>query len=268
MSLFLPLSADQYHAKPMAISSITSPAGVDSTTTIQYNNSPSTVCHSPSSSSTHSDSATPPSVSSKSTSLSPQNHSFSHYSTSSTSSFQSSSSNNQNCSSDIAISVDSSSPYYHSYHYTNNEDCASGSNITSQTSAPLSLHERRQRNKTASAKYRAKKNQQQGEMRVMISSLTKENELLLRQLNHIQHENSHLKSTCDRLRGKLMAQKMLKQYLVEFEQQVKSSSGRSVSNDPASVEDNYFSHYNTHEIGHQKYPESEQDKTAHKEAFV
>ncbi|KAI8646626.1 hypothetical protein BD408DRAFT_319639, partial [Parasitella parasitica] len=63
----------------------------------------------------------------------------------------------------------------------------------------LSIHERRLRNKTASAKYRAKKNQQYGEMRSMISSLTKENELLLRQLDHIQHENSHLKATCDRL---------------------------------------------------------------------
>ncbi|KAI7894118.1 uncharacterized protein EV154DRAFT_394053, partial [Mucor mucedo] len=82
-----------------------------------------------------------------------------------------------------------------------------------------SLHERRLRNKTASAKYRAKKNQQHGEMRSMIASLTKENELLLRQLDHVQHENGHLKTTCDRLRGKIMAQKMLKQYLVEAEHQ-------------------------------------------------
>lgn len=259
MSLFLPLSTDQYHAKPMAISSITSPVGTDSSTAMQYG-FPSTVCPSPSSSSTHSESATPPPASSKSVSLSPHNHSFSNYSTSSTSSFQSSSSDSQNDSSDIAISAESPSPYYHPYRYaSSSEDCASAGNISSQTSAPISLHERRQRNKAASAKYRAKKNQQQGEMRAMISSLTKENELLIRQLNHIQHENSHLKSTCDKLRGKLMAQKMLKQYLVESEQQIKHTSGRSVPNNhPSSVEDsNYF----PHDVGHQKCPEREQGKT-------
>lgn len=87
-------------------------------------------------------------------------------------------------------------------------------------SASLTLQERRLRNKTASAKYRAKKNQQHCEMRAMISTLTKENELLIRQLEHMKHENNHLKATCDKLRGKMIAQKMLKQYLVENEQRL------------------------------------------------
>ncbi|KAI8879885.1 hypothetical protein K501DRAFT_156380, partial [Backusella circina FSU 941] len=78
-----------------------------------------------------------------------------------------------------------------------------------------SLQERRLRNKTASAKYRAKRNQQHSEMRALIDSLTKENELLLRQLENVQFENVHLKDTCDKLRGKLMAQQIIKQYLNE-----------------------------------------------------
>jgi hypothetical protein len=89
------------------------------------------------------------------------------------------------------------------------------SSNTILSNMPLSLQERRTRNKTASAKYRAKRNQQHGEMRAMIDSLTKENELLLRQLENVQFENGHLKSTCDKLRGKIMAQKMIKQYLDE-----------------------------------------------------
>jgi hypothetical protein len=84
----------------------------------------------------------------------------------------------------------------------------SSSSVTS--SSPLSLQERRQRNKAASAKYRAKKNQQHGEMRVMISTLTKENDLLQRQLEHIRRENERLKATCDKYRGKILAEKMLK----------------------------------------------------------
>ncbi|KAI8342979.1 hypothetical protein BC941DRAFT_331437, partial [Chlamydoabsidia padenii] len=63
----------------------------------------------------------------------------------------------------------------------------------------LSLQERRQRNKTASAKYRAKKNQQHHEMRSVINSLTKENDVLLRQLEQVKVENKQLKSVCDKL---------------------------------------------------------------------
>ncbi|KAI8096852.1 uncharacterized protein BX664DRAFT_253031, partial [Halteromyces radiatus] len=70
----------------------------------------------------------------------------------------------------------------------------------------LSLQERRQRNKTASAKYRAKKNQQHHDMRSMIHSLTKENDVLLRQLEQVKMENQQLKSTCDKLRSKMMAE--------------------------------------------------------------
>ncbi|KAI8145808.1 hypothetical protein BJV82DRAFT_602341 [Fennellomyces sp. T-0311] len=85
----------------------------------------------------------------------------------------------------------------------------------SSTSPPLSLQERRQRNKAASAKYRAKKNQQHGEMRSLIASLTRENELLQRQIEHYGQENSQLKATCDRLRGKMMAEKMIKRMMLD-----------------------------------------------------
>ncbi|KAL9552118.1 hypothetical protein MBANPS3_003925 [Mucor bainieri] len=87
------------------------------------------------------------------------------------------------------------------------------SSATSATAPPLTLQERRQRNKAASAKYRAKKNQQHGEMRMLISSLTKENDLLQRQLDHVRRDNDKLKVTCDKLRGKMMAEKMLKKLL-------------------------------------------------------
>ncbi|KAI8073289.1 hypothetical protein BC940DRAFT_316024 [Gongronella butleri] len=79
--------------------------------------------------------------------------------------------------------------------------------------ATLSLQERRQRNKTASARYRAKKNQQHQDMRSMIHSLTKENDVLMRQLDHVMGENQQLKINCDKLRGKIMAEKMLKKLL-------------------------------------------------------
>ncbi|KAI7870957.1 hypothetical protein BDF14DRAFT_1715932, partial [Spinellus fusiger] len=91
-----------------------------------------------------------------------------------------------------------------------------------------SLQERRQRNKAASAKYRAKKNQQHGEMRSLIDSITKENDLLSRQLDHAQRENSRLKATCDRLRGKMLAEKMLKRLL---------SQDKQHTNDPKQKED-------------------------------
>ncbi|KAI9274430.1 hypothetical protein BDA99DRAFT_497447 [Phascolomyces articulosus] len=92
---------------------------------------------------------------------------------------------------------------------------SSSSSIPLPLTAPLSLQERRERNKAASAKYRAKKNQQHGEMKSVITSLTRENELLQRQLEHIRHENNQLKETCDQLRGKLMAQKMIKRMMDE-----------------------------------------------------
>ncbi|KAG2215743.1 hypothetical protein INT46_003955 [Mucor plumbeus] len=237
MSLFMPLTTVQCHSKPMAISSITSPVGrsketaaaVSATTGAEYdiNNSPSLTCASSSTLSTQSETATPPTAgsrSSKSESSSPTSRTFSNYSSSN--SFPGSPNQNNN-SLIMARNTRSNSnslpqppiitpSFYHQYHYGSSSNNSKENNTVP---APLSIHERRLRNKTASAKYRAKKNQQHGEMRAMISSLTKENELLLRQLDHIQHENSHLKTTCDRLRGKIMAQKMLKQYLVENEQQ-------------------------------------------------
>ncbi|KAG0168030.1 hypothetical protein DFQ28_004229 [Apophysomyces sp. BC1034] len=85
--------------------------------------------------------------------------------------------------------------------------------MTTKATSPISLDERRQRNKSASAKYRAKKNQKYIEMRTLIASLTKENELLMRQLDNVRDENAKLKSTCDRLRGKMLAEKMLKRFL-------------------------------------------------------
>ncbi|OAD78899.1 basic-leucine zipper transcription factor [Phycomyces blakesleeanus NRRL 1555(-)] len=77
----------------------------------------------------------------------------------------------------------------------------------------LTLQERRLRNKTASAKYRQKKNQQQNEMRQMIGCLSEQNAVLERQLQELRTENERLKAITDRLRGKIVAKKMLKQWM-------------------------------------------------------
>lgn len=234
----------------MAISSITCPVGVHTSGATYDNDSHSSECQSPSSSSTNSDTVSPPPPSSKSESSSPHCRSFSNYSAaSSTSSFPGSPNAHKPGNS---LSSRQSSSYYHPYHNCVQEPTSETDNGNmSSTAAPLSLHERRLRNKTASAKYRAKKNQQHGEMRSMISSLTKENELLLRQLDHVQHENGHLKTTCDRLRGKIMAQKMLKQYLVEAEQQ-QPAPGNTVI-------DNCYLHYHAaSNVNHRKFSDSEE----------
>jgi hypothetical protein len=261
MSLLLSLSADQFHSKPMAISSITSPAGVPET--VEYeNNMSSTVCLSPSSSSSsssssaHSSDAVPVRSSTKSGSLSPPVRTFSNYSFSSNCSLSGSPNNVGQTTADIETTNRSDNPvhlvpqptmihppFYNPYHYGGDSTTTDRSNST----APLSLYERRLRNKTASAKYRAKKNQQQGEMRSMISSLTKENELLLRQLDHIQRENNHLKATCDRLRGKIIAQKMLKQYLVETEQQQQQQQF------PVDQQPNCFTRHHPSVVGKTKF---------------
>lgn len=104
-----------------------------------------------------------------------------------------------------------------------------GSLTRNQQSAPLSLQERRRRNKAASAKYRAKKNQQHGEMRGLIASLTRENELLQRQLENLSHENNRLKATCDRLRGKILAGRMLKKMLSAAADHSASANGHQPS---------------------------------------
>ncbi|CAO3650582.1 unnamed protein product [Mucor fragilis] len=108
------------------------------------------------------------------------------------------------------VNLHNNSNQYNHYRTTRSSSISSA---TSATAPPLTLQERRQRNKAASAKYRAKKNQQHGEMRMLISSLTKENDLLQRQLDHVRRDNEKLKVTCDKLRGKMMAEKMLKKLL-------------------------------------------------------
>ncbi|KAI8881033.1 hypothetical protein K501DRAFT_286571 [Backusella circina FSU 941] len=80
-------------------------------------------------------------------------------------------------------------------------------------SPPLTLQERRLRNKAASAKYRQKKNQQQNEMRMMISRLSEQNAVLERQLQELRLENDRLKATTDKLRGNIVAKKMLKKWI-------------------------------------------------------
>lgn len=67
-------------------------------------------------------------------------------------------------------------------------------------------------------------------MRSLISSLTKENELLSRQLEHMRRENSRLKVTCDRLRGKKVAAKILKQLLA-------SKSSQAEAYDPLQLDE-------------------------------
>ena len=130
--------------------------------------------------------------------------------------------------------------HHHEHHHDGSNGIDSGLYNTptpscgrgrSSTPPPLSLQERRQRNKAASAKYRAKKNQQHGEMRSLIASLTKENELLLRQLDHIKRENSRLKSTCDRLRGKKVAANILKRFLSSGHNGNRKSNNNATTNE-------------------------------------
>ncbi|KAI7905748.1 uncharacterized protein BX663DRAFT_500770 [Cokeromyces recurvatus] len=135
--------------------------------------------------------------------------------------------------------------------YTPSRLLTASNTVTSPSfSAPLSLQERRQRNKAASAKYRAKKNQQHGEMRTLISSLTKENDLLQRQLENARQENNRLKATCDRLRGKILAEKMLKKLLGHPpSQQDDNEMTQTVNNkQPSSYNDYYFNQEKTRQI--------------------
>jgi hypothetical protein len=130
------------------------------------------------------------------------------------------------------------------YGYYCTTRASSISSATCATSPQLTLQERRQRNKTASAKYRAKKNQQHDEMRMLISSLTKENDLLQRQLDHLKRDNDKLKVTCDKLRGKMMAEKMLKKLLHNEQQQKKDlqefvDEDDDNENDESDDEDSY-----------------------------
>ncbi|KAL0092176.1 hypothetical protein J3Q64DRAFT_1829667 [Phycomyces blakesleeanus] len=56
-------------------------------------------------------------------------------------------------------------------------------------------------------------NQQQNEMRQMIGCLSEQNAVLERQLQELRTENERLKAITDRLRGKIVAKKMLKQWM-------------------------------------------------------
>ncbi|KAI8971245.1 hypothetical protein BDB01DRAFT_730859 [Pilobolus umbonatus] len=115
----------------------------------------------------------------------------------------------------------SSSPrrslYHHQHHSKLNsmslEDDEELMDEHDSSQPPLTLQERRLRNKAASAKYRQKKNQQQNEMRLMIGKLSEQNAVLERQLEEIRMENERLKATTDRLRGKMVAKKMLKKLI-------------------------------------------------------
>ncbi|KAI9306062.1 hypothetical protein BJ944DRAFT_146800, partial [Cunninghamella echinulata] len=80
----------------------------------------------------------------------------------------------------------------------------------------LTLLERRQRNKNASAKYRQKKSRQQMEMKKLIDTLTENEKLLKRQVMDLRLENQQLKSMNDHLRGKIMAKKMLNRYIEKY----------------------------------------------------
>ncbi|KAI7870264.1 hypothetical protein BDF14DRAFT_1776530 [Spinellus fusiger] len=95
--------------------------------------------------------------------------------------------------------------------------------IVSALGVPLTLEERRQRNKAASAKYRQKKNQQQNDMRQMISRISEQNAMLGRQLQELRLENERLRATTDRLRGNMVAKKMLKQWIGRHKEQDMSS---------------------------------------------
>ncbi|KAL9558372.1 hypothetical protein PS6_001339 [Mucor atramentarius] len=82
------------------------------------------------------------------------------------------------------------------------------------------LQERRERNKAASAKYRQKKNMQQHEMRNMICQISDRNAMLERQIQEVRQENQQLRATADKLRGKLVASKLLGQWIQKHAKQV------------------------------------------------
>jgi septin family protein len=106
---------------------------------------------------------------------------------------------------DQFINSPPSSPHSYSSYRGEEEDAS--------TTTTATLQERRQRNKAASAKYRQKKNVQQHEMRNMIHQITERNSLLERQLKEVHEENQKLRATADKLRGKFVAKKLLRQWM-------------------------------------------------------
>ncbi|KAF9578817.1 hypothetical protein BGW38_005200, partial [Lunasporangiospora selenospora] len=85
-----------------------------------------------------------------------------------------------------------------------------GATSANHLSAPLSVNDRRERNKAASAKYRAKKHHQSGEMRSQISYLQDQNSVMSRQLDETRTENATLKAQVEKLKSRLVAEKVLK----------------------------------------------------------
>ncbi|KAG2221514.1 hypothetical protein INT45_008839 [Circinella minor] len=108
--------------------------------------------------------------------------------------------------------------------------------------APLTLQERRLRNKAASAKYRQKKNQQQNDMRQMICRLSEHNAVLERQLQELRMENERLRASADRLRGKMVAKKILRQWIGRHQQHRKEPSSATSSSAFQTVSKNHQYH--------------------------
>ncbi|CAO3693640.1 unnamed protein product [Rhizopus microsporus] len=106
----------------------------------------------------------------------------------------------------------------HQSNQASNNGSNNGSNNVS-----LSLHERRQRNKAASAKYRAKKNQQHGEMR-----------------KYARQENHKLREACDKLRGKMLAENVLQKLLHNNNNSIHGDDLCDVINDTEEEEDEYL----------------------------
>jgi hypothetical protein len=111
-------------------------------------------------------------------------------------------------------SFDFSPPSSSQHYYREEDDQSNVSNNNTNT-----LQERRQRNKVASAKYRQKKNIQQYEMRNMINQISERNAILERQLRELREENQKLRATTDKLRGKFVAKKLLRQWMGRQKQQ-------------------------------------------------
>ncbi|KAI8640230.1 hypothetical protein BD408DRAFT_420145 [Parasitella parasitica] len=133
---------------------------------------------------------------------------------------------------DTAATSDAASKRANEYSYSADRS-SSISSATSMSVPLLSLKERRQRNKVASAKYRGKKKEEYENMQQQVSALLKDNEVLQRQLDQVRRENNKLKSTCDKLRGKMLAKKMLKEML-----QRRGTIDRQRDNDDDDILDN------------------------------
>ncbi|KAG0018598.1 hypothetical protein BGZ81_010168 [Podila clonocystis] len=113
-------------------------------------------------------------------------------------------------------------------HYRTESPSSPTSPSSSSLSAPLSANDRRERNKAASAKYRAKKHYQSGEMKQQINVLQDQNNVLTRQLAESRAENASLKSMVEKLRGRLVAEKVLKRLREVGRERRGEGSSRSI----------------------------------------